>query len=270
MQIELNKPIASFVRFQHLLKTFRKDFATLLADRLPVDLFLRTCISAWAHDGNLSRCTGKSILDSIGIAAGMGLLVNGLGGDGYLVGGFQNKHEPEGHYEAKFLPGYQGLIRLCYLNPCLATIKGDTVRQGDHFRWDCGTNGFVEHNWDLGGNREQQAIVGAWAAAEMKGATERIIVVLDRQTIDTFRNTANDKKSLMWTSYRAAGYRKAPLRQLCKLLPKSSLLATAMALEDRYEVGDSAADLSPFQAAQTTPQPSRSDVLSKDVETKGT
>ena len=242
--IALNKPIASRQRFNQLLEEYRRDYEILLAGQLPTDMFIRCCLNAWVHTKEIAACSGKSILHSTAIAAGMGLLVNGLGGDGWLAA-FNSRYDA--NPECTFLPGYQGLIRCAYKHPSVVVLKAECVRDGDHFLWDCGSNAFIEHNWQMGGGREHRPIVGAWATGEMKGSQVPIVVVQERELIDSFRNTANDHLSVMWTINPAAGYRKSPLKSLCKLLPKSPSLALAMTLEDRYEAGEGISDLSPIR-----------------------
>jgi recombination protein RecT len=257
---KLNEPIHNNVRYRQLLNQYQADIAKLLPAGVPVQTFMRTCLNAWVRTYNIPNCTGISILNAIAIAAQLGLCCNGVGNEGWLVA-FRSQYLPDGWLEATFIPGYSGLIRLCYQSQAVVSIKGECVRQGDHFTWNGGSDGFVEHWWDLGAKRDALPIVGAWALAEMRDAKERIVVVMDKDAIDALRTTDNDPYSLMWSKFPDTGYRKTALRRLAKLLPKSPQLALAMTLEDRVDIRESSLDLSPLTNPEVTAEVTRSQQL---------
>jgi len=256
VDFSLGEPIMNLYRYKQLLEAYKVELSQLLPDKNLSDRHVRAAINAWVRTPRIQTCVATSILDALAVSFQLGLLANGIGGEGWLATfrpkWLSEKDEPEERTWCTFLAGYQGLLKLCYQHPSVASIKGACVYQGDTLEFNLGTNGFVRHHWNLGDtNRNSKPIIGAWAQGELVNAKDPIIVVMDKTSIVRCRDTQQDAYSLMWREHPDQGYRKSALRQVCKMLPKHHLLSIALELDNRFESEQNPSDLSPLNPTGT-------------------
>lgn len=137
------------------LKPLLPSFAQVLGRLMPVERLMRTVLSSVERNSTLLTCDRQSLFNAAMTFAVLGLEVDGVTGQGYLVP-FKRVVQPVIGYL-----GYNTLgARAGY------TITGRVVRDGDVFESD-ESQGVVRHNRVLGGEVGPSArrIVGAWARA---------------------------------------------------------------------------------------------------------
>ncbi len=166
---------------------------------------------------SLTHCAPASFAGALLTAAALGL-EPGVNGEAYLV---------PYKRECQLIVGYQGLVKLFYQHPLARTVDTQAVYAADEFDFAYGTTPYLRHKPARGDRGE---VVYYYAVATLStGAAP--FVVLTPQEVKTLRGgkvgTSGDIADPMrWME------RKTVLRQLIKTLPKSTMLNTAVAVDE--------------------------------------
>lgn len=134
------------------LKPLAPRLEMVLDKRVPVDRLMQTIMISCERMPALLKCDRQSLFNSAMSAAVLGLEVDGVTGQAYLIP-FAGK--------AQLVIGYKGYNTLAARSNI--TITGAVVREGDEFDYELGSNGFVRHKPMLNG--ASRRIIGAWACA---------------------------------------------------------------------------------------------------------
>lgn len=135
---------------ENQMKPLAPRFAQVLPPNLPVERLMRTVMVSVERLPRLLECDRQSLFNAAMSAACLGLEVDGVTGQAYLIP-FKGK--------AQLVVGYKGYNTLAARSGI--TITGEVVREGDDFDFDEG-EGWVKHKRKLG---NKGRIVGAWAKA---------------------------------------------------------------------------------------------------------
>jgi phage RecT family recombinase len=145
--------------FENTLRPLAPKFAEVLGRIMPPERLIRTIVvSAERNPDLLTKCTRQSLLNATMTFAVLGLEVDGVTGQGFLVP-FKGVVQPVIGYL-----GYNTLgARAGY------TIVGRVVREGDGFEFDEAA-GVVRHDRVLGGETGpgKRRIIAAWARASAR------------------------------------------------------------------------------------------------------
>lgn len=125
--------------------------AQALSGLIPVERLIRTILISCERNQSLLSCDRQSLFMSAMSAACLGLEVDGVTGQAFLIP-FKNR--------AQLVIGYKGYNTLAARADL--TITGSVVREGDEFEYEKGSAGFVRHRPLLSGGGR---IIGAWATA---------------------------------------------------------------------------------------------------------
>lgn len=167
---------------------------------------------------SLAYCTPESFAGALLTASALGLEPD-VNGEAYLVPYMG---------ECTFIPGYQGLAKLFYQHPLARQLDCEAVRDGDHFEYRKGTQPFLDHRPTLG---NKGPIVAYYAVATLTTGAVAFVVL-----------TPDEVKALRGGKEGPSGRipdpqkwmeRKTVLRQLFKLLPKSTTLQVALDADER-------------------------------------
>lgn len=214
------------VLVERALAPLAPSFAQLLPPSMSPDRIIRTVLVSCEMQPKLLQADRGSLLRSAMTAAVLGLEVDGVTGQGYLVP-FKGK--------VQFLPGYKGLVTIAGRSN--RTLEGFVVREGDRFEFD-EANGQVEHRRALG-NEAARKIVGAYAVSRANGQPTILRVLSIDQLIETRNKSAGYKgmgDSSTWVTNFEGMCRKTPMRRLASDVPNISLQAAA-ALETQHDLG---------------------------------
>lgn len=125
-----------------------------LAGIMPVERLIRTVVISIERLPALLNADRQSIFMAATSAACLGLEVDGVTGQAYIIP-FKRM--------AQLVIGYKGFNTMAARGG--VTISGDVVREGDDFDFQKGSGAFVRHKPDLRGQRERR-IIAAYAVAE--------------------------------------------------------------------------------------------------------
>ena len=129
-------------------------FEQVLNGVMPASRLIRTVIVSCERTPKLCECDRQSLFNAAMTFAVLGLEVDGVTGQGYIIP-FKGIAQP--------VIGYKGLNTLGARAGL--TISGGIVREGDEFEFQEGSNAFVRHKRRLGGNGVYSPIIAAWATA---------------------------------------------------------------------------------------------------------
>jgi recombination protein RecT len=137
---------------ENQLKPLAPRLEMVLDKRVPVERLMQTIMISCERLPALLKCDRQSLFNSAMSAAVLGLEVDGVTGQAYLIP-FAGK--------AQLVIGYKGFNTLAARSGI--TITGAVVREGDEFDYELGSSGYVRHKPLLNGAGRR--IIGAWACA---------------------------------------------------------------------------------------------------------
>lgn len=238
-------------RFRELAALFPREGETLVARAVQT----ATTVSA-ALDGNV---TAESIAEAAIACHHLGLEV----GDQAYIYPFKG--------QAKLTVGPRGLIALAYRSGEIKAIRACSVFRGDRFEYDLGDDSLhhvkAETNRRPRGMRPEQLITHTWARIDTR--TEgTILEVLTAEDLAYYRSFSKASVGPWFDNFEGMA-RKTALKRVLEFVPRSPLLAAAMAEseEGTYEIPEEimAAIRAKDGARQEDPQhePVRGDVPSQ-------
>ena len=225
--------------FPAMLEQFKGEIARALPKHINPDRRARIALTAFRMTPKLGECDPRSVFAAVIQASQMGLEV-GLMGEAHLV--------PFGN-QCQLIPGYTGLMKLARQSGLVQDIYAHEVRVNDSFTLKLGMERSLDHEplTTLGGfpasDDERGDVAGFYAVAVFKDGS-RTFVAMGRKEIEKIRDNSRGyqsakryKKESVWDSDFTAMGLKTAIRRLCKFLPKSPELASALALDAAAEQG---------------------------------
>jgi len=222
------------------LDKFRPQLARALPATMTVDRFLSTVHGAVGKNPQIADCEPMSILQSVGQAARLGLLID-TAGHGFLVPYYDTKRKVR---ICQFIPGWQGIVDLINRSGRGVVTTG-AVFPGDFFEYQLGSDPYLKHRNE--GEEDALQLIGTYCIGTIKGEggwTPPPIIEFwparkIRKHLDTYNKVGEGHYALKndnnWVMYS----RKVPLLQVAKYMPKSSEIAAAIAAASRAETGES-------------------------------
>jgi recombination protein RecT len=210
------------------------ELRKVLPKYLSEERYVRLAISAVRTNEKLQRATPLSLAGALMTASVLGLEPNTPTGDCWLVP-YENRKAgrgPDGEFpvEAQLIIGYQGLVRLYNNSPAAGEIFAEAVYPEDQFEWARGTSPFIDHRPHPEARAENSEPTHYYAVAILQNGSHPFVVL-----------TADEVKTLRRGKVGPSGdipdpqhwlERKTALRQLTKLLPKSTELALAARVDE--------------------------------------
>lgn len=200
------------------------ELKTAIAEAAPRHLTperaIRVALTSLRRTPKLLECDTASVIKAVIEASQLGLEVDGVLGQAYLV--------PFGR-ECQMIIGYRGLIELCRRSGEIDVIKANVVRQDDEFDW-MDVPPKLEHK--SAGNADKPIThVYAWVQLR-NGGTDFVVWSVDEIEAHRKRYSRAQKGSAWETAWDWMA-KKTVLRQLCKLLPLSTEYHRAV-IQDEY------------------------------------
>jgi recombination protein RecT len=205
-----------------LLSSMEPEFAKALPNILPIDTFLRIALTCMRKTPRLIECTRPSLLGALMECARLGLQP---GTEQATLTPFRKRTDNGFITEVQLIIGYQGYIELMYRSGMVQRVENELVHEADKFELSFGDGGrfFHEPAWRLP-KSERGDIIATYAYAEMTGGGRSRVALTPRWEAEEMR----DKFGRVWKSDFVPMWRKTPIRQLQKYVPKSSELRRAL------------------------------------------
>lgn len=212
--------------FPSLLKQHQAEIARALPRHLNPDRLCRIALTEFRKNPKLGECDPRSVFAAVIMASQLGL-EPGLLGQCYLI---------PYKTECQLIPGYQGILDLVRRSGKIRRIEAQVVYEHDHFCYRTGLTVTLEHEPALDRDRGEPRL--AYAVAEFSDGGHHV-EIMTRSQIEAIRDRSSNvqraknwNKKTPWDTDTDEMWRKTALRRLCKFLPKSVELATALALDE--------------------------------------
>lgn len=205
------------------VQEMRGELARALPAHLTPDRIARIALTELRRVRHLAECSRESFGGALMTCAQLGLEPGGALGEAYLLP-FFNKQA--GAYEVQLIIGYQGMIRLFWQHPLAAGLDAQVVYEADEFTYAYGLVPKLHHVPSMAADRGRP--VAYYAVARLKNGGSAF-VVLSPGDVEAVRRRSKSRDSGPWRTDYDAMARKTAIRQLFKLLPKSTELAQAVA-----------------------------------------
>ena len=211
----------------------KDDLAKALSgSSMDLEKFTRVALTAWERgDENLMAAHPASIASAVMAAAQLGLSLDPLIGEAYLVARKNSKHDC---MWAGLMIGYKGLLKRGRKSSSVEMFDAGVVYEGDELIVRQGTEPMLEHTRSLSVTKEPQ-VVAAWAVAHFKGGFKRIVVV-PRWELDKARKQG--AKYGPWVQHFGAMSQKTALRRLLAVCPMDEDTQSALGQEEANERGE--------------------------------
>ena len=224
-------------QFPKMLEAFKKEIAIALPSHLNADRMARIALTCFRQNPTLAECEPQSVFACIVMASQLGL-EPGLMGQAYLIP-FNKKVKRNGRdewvKECQLIPGYQGLVDLARRSGRIKSLEAHVVYANDRFECSFGLEPRLVHEPKWDGARGDFRLVYAVAHLTDGGVHVEVMSADQVRTIrDRSQNVQNAKKynkQTPWDTDFDQMAIKTVLRRICKFLPKSVELASALALE---------------------------------------
>lgn len=226
--------------FQSMIESSAKELGRALPEHMRPERLVRIALTCIRTMPELARCTPESFLGALFTAAQIG--IEPIAGRAYLLPFNNSRKKPDGSWhtvkECQFILGYKGVVELFYRHEKAISLAWGVRRKRDFFNMQLGTNPILEHAYPLEGERGE--VVGFWVMANLvNGGKPFHYMTLEeclthgQQHSKTFDKKRGDfYESSPWVKDREAMCLKTVLVQLCKILPLSVELQTAVAQDE--------------------------------------
>lgn len=208
---------------------------------------VRDVLTAISQNPKLGECDPRTVLGGAMTMAQLGLRI-GVLGHGWLMP-FRNRKT--GRFEAQLVIGYQGLVELSHRSGQIASISARTVHEKDHFSIEYGVDEKLVHRPATG---DRGPATGYYAVARLQNGGYSFHY-MTRTEAEQYRDRyamAKDRSGNVvgpWKTEFDQMAKKSCLRQLSKLMPKNTDLATAVAVDDTVRI-DLTPDTDPTYVSQ--------------------
>ncbi|MEQ1526444.1 MAG: recombinase RecT [Gallionella sp.] len=220
--------------FPAMLEQYKGEIARALPKHINADRMARIALTAFRMTPKLAECDPRSVFAAVIQSSQLGLEI-GLMGEAHLV--------PFGS-QCQLIPGYTGLMKLARNSGLVVDVYAEAVRINDKFSLKLGMERDLQHEplSAPGGfpasEEERGEVAGFYAVGVLKDGS-RTFVAIGRAEVEKIRDGSKGyqaakkyKKDSPWDTDFAAMGLKTAIRRICKYLPKSPELATALALDD--------------------------------------
>jgi phage RecT family recombinase len=211
---------------EHTLLKLEPRFAQVLsATGIAPERIIRTVMVSLERLPALLDCSQQSIINAAMSAACLGIEVDGVTGQGFLIP-FAGR--------AQLVIGYKGMNTMAARSGF--TVNAGLVREGDSFDYQLGSGGFVRHK-PLLGNKGK--IIAAWAIASAPGRSDIIVppLSIDELMAVKAKSPGARKADSPWND-PAIGFpamcEKTAKRRLGRALPLNVMVLGA-AMDEAHE-----------------------------------
>ena len=228
----------------------KKQLGLAVPKHLTVDRLLRVAMTSIQKNRMLLDCTPESLLACVITCAQLGLEPDQVMGQAYLVP-FRNR----GTLESQLIVGYRGLLSLIRRSGDLQSVQCQVVYENDLFNLQYGLNERLDHipaDGDRGNPR------GAYVVLRYRDGGHSYDY-MPANDIERIRRRSKSPDSGPWVTDWDEMAKKTVIRRHAKLAPVSIEVHRALALEDRFNAGESQMDIM-YQEGATEQNPEPIDV----------
>lgn len=214
------------------LAQIQPALAAALPTHMKAERMVRIALTALRKNPKLGQCDLKSFIGAVMQAAQLGLEPDGTLGEAYLI--------PYGQ-ECQLVPGYKGLLKLARQSGQISTVVARVVHARDEFKFSFGLAEVLIHV--PSDDPDPGALTRVYAIARMRDGGVQVDVMSAyevnkiRDGSQGYQNAKRYNRPTPWETHVEEMWKKTALRRLCKLLPASTELARAVAMDEAADAG---------------------------------
>lgn len=202
--------------FVEYLRRMSNELEVIVPSFVSVPRLIQLVLSKYGRDQKLQQCSHSSIAGCLMMMGQTGL--EPVGGQCYIL-----PFKEKGVYQAQFIIGYIGMIELFYRHDSSLAIYLETVKEGDAFEYELGSNPYIKHKpCENPGESKFH-----YSVAKLTNNATSIKVWTHQQCINhglKYSKTVKNGKFEPWSTWvkdEDPMCRKTLLRQHSKVLPLS-------------------------------------------------
>lgn len=216
-----NQQVDKLTQVQRFIDSLSPQIARAIPKHMDADRMARIATTAVRKTPALAECSSVSMAGALLTAGALGLEPNTPTGECYLV---------PYKREVTLILGFQGAAKLFYQHPMARTLRAEAVYPEDDFDYSYGTGAFLRHKPSL--DRDPKSGPVAYYAHATLASGAEAFVVLTPAEVKAIRGgkvgpSGDIADPQHWME------RKVALKQLVKLLPKSTDLARIDEVDER-------------------------------------
>lgn len=233
---------------KQLLETMKPQLAAVLPKHLTPERLIKVVLTAAIKTPQLYECTRESLMQSVMLAAQLGLDCGGALGSAYLVP-YKNV--------CQLIIGYRGMIDLARRSGQIESINARAVFQGDEFVYEFGLNDNLRHVPLV--EPTAQGLTHVYCVAKFKDGGYHL-EVMTRKEVDAIRSRSKASGNGPWVTDYVEMAKKTVIRRAFKYLPMSVELQQTLAetvSTDGGQVLGEIIDSTAREVEEKEPEPSR-------------
>ena len=219
-----------------LLEMRKGEIAKAAPKIIDTKRLMRICLSSIQKNPLLLECSPASPYRCVMDAAQFGLTPDGASNEAHLVPFYSSKKKG---YEAQFMPGYSGIIKLALQSGYINGVELHEVYQNDEFEYEYGLDQKLIHRPTEGNPGDLRAVYCIVLLSTGHKTFEVMTIKKAKEHRDKFSKskTKDGKHYGPWVDHFEAMALKTVLKRGLKYTPKSSELAGALKLDGLQEAG---------------------------------
>ena len=225
-----------------LLEMRKGEIAKAAPKIIDTKRLMRICLSSIQKNPLLLECSPASLYRCVMDAAQFGLTPDGASNEAHLVPFYSSKKKG---YEAQFMPGYAGIIKLALQSGYINGVELHEVFQNDEFEYEYGLTPKLIHRPTEGKPGDLRAVyciviltpMTSHATGHKTFEVMTIEKVIEHRDKFTKSKNKDGKVFGPWADHFNAMALKTVLKRGLKYTPKSSELAGALNLDGLQEAG---------------------------------
>lgn len=213
----------------NLIKRMQPEIAKVLPAQMNPERMARIATTVVRQTPALARTSPESFLGALLTASQLGLEPGGVRPGCYFV--------PYGNV-CTFIPSWFGLVDLARRSGQVVDVWAEIVHENDTFVYTLGLDRTIERHDPPPLGQDRGKPIGVYAAAELVSGGKPFVVMTVAE-VESIRSRSRASKSGPWVTDWAAMAKKVAVKQLCKWLPSSAELTSALSLDGsvRTDVG---------------------------------
>ena len=196
------------------------EIARALPKHMDADRMARLALTVVRRTPKLAECTPASFAGALLTASALGL-EPGVNDEVYLV--------PYGR-ECQLIIGYKGMTKLFYQHPMAKHIDAQVVYERDEFDYQYGTHPHLVHKPARG---DRGAVECYYAVASLSNGATAFVVLSPEDVKELRQGKVGPDPRFKGGDPMHWMEKKTAIRQLVKILPKSTTLAAAAEADER-------------------------------------
>lgn len=229
--------------------------AKALPSGMDAERFIRMVLTEVRRTPKLAQCDPATLIGAMMLSAQTGLEPGGPLGQAFLIPRWSGKRKV---MEAQFQIGYKGYVQLAARSG--VTITARTVREGDVFEWQYGTDEYVKHQPVLG---SEAPSIAWYAVGKFADGRQPVFVVIDRNTTEAAKAAGAAGDRGPWATHYDQMGEKTAANRLQRWLPLSTDIAMAMAADGAVVSGPT---VTVAEAAESIPEPEAAELPAEAID----